>query len=329
MLTARQNFLETIHGGSPDRFVNQYEFLANQIHPMFVHRNDPKFGEENVVNDWGVTFSWRADQPGAFPVHTPDKIVCKDVEEWRSCVTAPPVKFSEAEWEPFIASAESVDRTEQYVCAVMAPGLSEMITHLCGMTEAMCAFYESPEAVQDLIKYLTEYELGVAEDVCAHMKPDALLHHDDWGSSLSTFLAPEVFAEFFLDAYKEIYRFYREKGVEIIVHHSDSYAATLVPYMIEMGIDVWQGVLKHNDIPELISRYGGQISFMGGIENSVVDRRDWTQEAIDAEVRAVCQECGSKYFIPCSTSGAPGSAFPGVYEAISAAIDTCSKEMFA
>ena len=31
-------------------------------------------------------------------------------------------------------------------------------------------------------------------------------------------------------------------GVDVIVHHSDSYAATLVPYMIEMGIDVWQGV---------------------------------------------------------------------------------------
>ena len=27
MLTKRQNFLETIRGGNPDRFVNQYEFL--------------------------------------------------------------------------------------------------------------------------------------------------------------------------------------------------------------------------------------------------------------------------------------------------------------
>ena len=28
MLTKRQNFLETIKGGNPDRFVNQYEFLV-------------------------------------------------------------------------------------------------------------------------------------------------------------------------------------------------------------------------------------------------------------------------------------------------------------
>ena len=28
MLTARQNFIETIAGGNPDRFVNQYEALG-------------------------------------------------------------------------------------------------------------------------------------------------------------------------------------------------------------------------------------------------------------------------------------------------------------
>ena len=31
MLTIRQNLLETIHGGHPDRFVNQYEFRTNSL----------------------------------------------------------------------------------------------------------------------------------------------------------------------------------------------------------------------------------------------------------------------------------------------------------
>ena len=31
MLTPRQNFLETIHGGHPDRFVNQFDFMENII----------------------------------------------------------------------------------------------------------------------------------------------------------------------------------------------------------------------------------------------------------------------------------------------------------
>ena len=47
-----------------------------------------------------------------------------------------------------------------------------------------------------------------------------------------------------MDTYKEIYKYWHDHGVEMIVHHSDSYAATLVPYMIEMGIDIWQGALR-------------------------------------------------------------------------------------
>ena len=329
MLTARQNFIETVTGGSPDRYVNQYEYLNILPHPALTRRCNVMKGQENIVNDWGVTFSWREDQPGAFPVHTPDLIVCKDVEEWQDYVKAPQATFSEAEWEPFVAMAEGVDRTEQFVAAVMAPGVSEMVTHLCGMTEAMCAFYESPDEMHDLIKYLTEYEVQVAEDVCAHLHPEIIFHHDDWGSAISTFIAPDMFAEFFVDAYKQIYGAYREHGVQYVVHHSDSYAATIVPSMIEMGIDVWQGVLKSNDIPSLISQYGGQITFMGGIENSALDRVDWTPEKIATEVRSVCEACGTKYFIPCLTAGSAESAFPGVYESVSDAIDACSKELFA
>ena len=63
-----------------------------------------------------------------------------------------------------------------------------------------------------------------------------------------------MFEEFFLPAYKKIYKRYRDNGVELIVHHSDSYAATLVPYMIEMGVDIWQGVMTTNNVPELIQK---------------------------------------------------------------------------
>ena len=46
----------------------------------------------------------------------------------------------------------------------------------------------------------------------------------------------------------------------------DCYAATLVPMMIEAGIDIWQGCMTTNNVPELIKNYGGKISFIGDIE---------------------------------------------------------------
>ena len=107
MLTIRQNLLETIHGGHPDRFVNQYEALQMLSTPMTLHDHNPKYGELDVVNAWGVTRSWPKGTPGPFPVHTPDKIVIKDITRWREYVHAPSLDFPEEEWEPFVKAAEA------------------------------------------------------------------------------------------------------------------------------------------------------------------------------------------------------------------------------
>ena len=69
-------------------------------------------------------------------------------------------------------------------------------------------------------------------------------------------MSVNMFNDFFLDAYKEIYGYYKSHGVEYVVHHSDSYAATLVPSMIEMGIDVFQGCMETNKVDELLKKYG-------------------------------------------------------------------------
>ena len=60
-------------------------------------------------------------------------------------------------------------------------------------------------------------ELGYAKLLCDNFQPDALLHHDDWGSHRSSFISPEMFEEFIVPAYKKIYGFYKANGVDIIV----------------------------------------------------------------------------------------------------------------
>ena len=145
---------------------------------------------------------------------------------------------------------------------------------------------------------------------------------------LYTFISPEMFREFIKPAYKKIYSAWRELGVELIIHHGDSYAATLVPDMIDVGIDIWQGVLVSNDVPALVRQYGGKISFMGGIETEKVEHDGWTREEVREEVRRACTECGKLYYIPSICQGGPGSVYPGVYEAISQEIDAFSGEYF-
>lgn len=328
MLTIRQNLMETIRGGSPDRFVNQYEAFEMMFNPIMMQSPLPDPGQENLLNGWGVTYSWITGTPGPFPVHTPDKIVIQDITRWQDYVHGPETKLPEAAWEPFIQQMESIDRKEKFASAFVAPGIFEQCHNLSEIQNALIYLYEEPEHMHDLIKYLTEWEVKQAEEICKYLKPDMLFHHDDWGSQTSTFMSPEMFEEFILPAYKAIYGCFKENGVELVVHHSDSYAATLVPYMIDCGVDIWQGVMTTNNIPELIKKYGGQISFMGGIDSAKIDYEGWTREVIAKEVKRACDENGKVYFIPSASQGLAMSTFPNVYEVTSAEIEKYSKEVF-
>jgi len=328
MLTARENMLEVIRGGNPDRVVNQYEAMQLLFHPFVTKSPLLQPGDENVVNAWGVTNSFPKGTPGQFPVHTPDKVVIKDIEDWKEYVHAPSLKFTDEEWAIFQGMYEAVDTSKAWKAAFVAPGLFEQCHHLGEISTTLMNFYEYPDEMHDLIKYLTEWELELAEGICSHLHPDMLFHHDDMGTQKSTFMSVDMWNEFYLEPYRELYKYYHDHGVELIVHHSDSYAATLVPSMIEMGIDVWQGCFSTNNLPELIKKYGGQISFMGGIENMLVDFTEWTPENNRDVIRKTIEECGNKYFIPCIAQGGPGSVFPGVYTSMCEEIDRYNIEKF-
>ncbi len=328
MLTTKQNLLETIHGGHTDRFVNQYEAFKMVFDPIMGQSPMAAYGEAPVVNAWGVTNVWPEGTPGPFPVHTPDKIVIKDITHWKDYVHAPRTKFSEEDWAPFVKAAEEIDKNEYFVTSFVAPGVFEQCHHLGEIQRTLMNFYEEPECMHELIQYITEYELALAEELCSHIHPEVLFHPDDWGSQPPPFIPPAMFEEFLLPAYKQIYGYYKDHGVQLIVHHSDSYAATLVPYMIQMGVDVWQGAVYENNIPEVLKNYGGKISIQGGLDNGKYDKADWSREAIHKGLGDLFETAGTRYLIPSLTMGGPGSTFDGVYDTVDKEIDEYSKKYF-
>lgn len=329
MLTSRQNLLETIRGGHPDRFVNQFEpFKCQWCTPIDMLFPMPECGGEPQKSHWGITWAFPKGTPGFFPLTDPEHVLIKDITRWKEVVKMPQTDFPEEDWGWIVEEAGKVDR-EQYFCtAAIAPGIFETCHSMMGMEECMINLYEEPEYMHELIDFILQYELKLAENICTYIKPDALYHHDDWGSQTSSFMSPEMFREFLVEPYKKLYGYYKAHGVEVIVHHSDSYLENLVPEMIEMGIDVWQGTMSTNHIPQILGKYGGQISIMGGIDNGKIDREDWTEEKVCAEVDKICAWCGTKYFIPDMTIGDERSTYPGVYETVSEEIDRLSKRYF-
>lgn len=331
MLTKRQNLLETIHGGNPDRYVNQYEFIQPMVfcNPLAPAPNDID-ADGRQKDDWGVW--WQVSgQPGRMPLHDAEHRVVTDITKWKDQVTPPTGLDNPGIWEPFAQQMDKIDGNETFRCAGVFPGIWERLHHLCEITTACMNLMIHPKESNELLDCIEEYEMNLAEAICKYVKPDALFHHDDWGTQESTFMSDDMFKEFILPRYQRVYGYYKDHGVELIVHHSDTWGESLVPHMIEMGIDIWQGALfDTQDIQKLVDNYGDKITIMGGIEDAHIDHEGWTQEEVDAEVDMVLDTVDRKTgFIPCLTHGLYMSLYDGVYDAISASIDRRSKIDFA
>jgi hypothetical protein len=119
-----------------------------------------------------------------------------------------------------------------------------------------------------------------------------------------------------------VYGYIKSQGV-IVMHHSDSFCEPIVPDMIDVGIDIWQGALPENDIVRLQKETGGAITFMGGTAASVIDRPNTTEEEVRTEVLRACREYSPLgHFIPSATYGGPDDCiYPDTNARIGKAID--------
>ena len=333
MLTRKQNLLETIKMGNPDRFVNQFDYMELFLDPIHDHCGGFCEVGGSKVNDWGVKVFWPVGEPGPFPVVDDANKVIKDITKWREVlepIVPDPSKYPEEEWDAILAQVEQVDRNDKFVAPWFVNGLFEKIHYLMGVEDAMINLYEEPEAMHDLIDYIVDWQIEVAKETKRRYHPDALFQHDDWGSQTRLFLSPEMFREFIKPAYTKIYKFWKEEcDCQLIVHHSDSYAAELVPDMIDMGIDVFQGAVLENNIPALLKQYGGKIAIQGGLDNGKFDTHDWSKEKITAALVDIIEKTGGgKGLIPSFTMGGPGTTFDGAYDWATEEIDRLSKIYF-
>lgn len=330
MLTKKQNFLETLKpNGDPDRLVNDYEFAKTiMIDPLMRYTRGHR--QKGVTNKdrWGTTYTWPESQAFAFP--TEDELVCPDVARWKETVTVPDLVAAcsdPALWEDAKAAAAEVDRDEYLVMSFMGTGVWEQAHNLMGISNLCMALYEEPEATLELLEAIGEYRFQYAKLLVDNLHPDIIISHDDWGSKNSLFISPAMWREYVKPQYEKMYQYMKEHGV-IIMHHSDSFCEPLVEDMVEMGIDVWQGVLNTNDIVKLQKQLDGRMTLMGGID-SIIDRPDSTEEEIRAEVRKVCETYGpGGHFIPSITYGLAGTIFSHVNPILNDEIARYNKEVY-
>ncbi|SHJ59434.1 uroporphyrinogen decarboxylase family protein [Parasporobacterium paucivorans] len=331
MLTPKENLLELLKGkdGHPDRLVNMYEpfkMIMNDACNQFA-RGNRKRGV-TTIDKWGTTIMFPEDAPGPMPHVTHENKVCPDITEWRKYITVPDIAAgTQGLWEASLESAAQVDRSQHMVMGFMGTGIFEQCHYLLGFEDTLVNLLMEPDDMHDLVDAIAEYRFTWTKLLVDNLKPDAIISLDDWGTKTSLFMQPDIWRSYFKDHYKRIYSYMHEHGV-IVLHHSDSFCEPIVEDMVDIGIDIWQGVLPTNNIPKLQEQLQGRMVLMGGIDSGT-DRVDATEEQIRREARRACDTYGKGgSFIPSITYGGPDSLFPHVAPILTDEINRYNKEHY-
>jgi len=313
MMTPKEIMLELLKpDGKPERQLIQYEALQMVVmHPIGGYIR-PGFRPGATIKDlWGTVIEWPEDAPGSMPNVTQENKVIKDITHWRDYVHAPDIVANcsdDADWEPVVSRAREKAAGNKLIAGFIPTGIFEQCHNLMPFQEVLTNLYDHPDEMHELIAYINEYRMKYVKLLIEKLQPDAIFAHDDWGTKDALFMKPDMWREFFKEPYREFYEYIRSQGI-ITIHHADSYLAPIVEDMAEIGIQVWQGTLPENNIPELQERLQGRMVLMGGIGASI-DRADAGEEEVRTYVRSALETyCPGGHFIPCITYGLAGAVF--------------------
>jgi hypothetical protein len=259
-----------------------------------------QFSGEAAVDNWGGVLRFLPGDPGIIPIVNQDNKVIKDITKWRDYVKFP--EIPDLDWSDAKKAVDEIDRDTTLIMVPTFRGLFERAHCLMPFDECLMAMYAEPESMYEFFEGYADWKLKVVEQLIDNLQPDVIHTHDDWGSKDSLLFSPDTFRELLKPHYARIYSYIKERGV-LVQHHADCYCQGIEKDMVEIGCDMWQGVLPTNDINKIKENTKGKMLLMGGLQQHVIDRADATEEEIRAEVRRSIDEYApGGSFLPCIPS---------------------------
>lgn len=243
--------------------------------------------------DWFGNGWISTDSAGGQPALDPDNIPLEDICDWEDVVKFP--DLDTIDWDAYAQQQLAMaDRENTVVEYHTWNSVFLRLTHLMGFENALCAFFEEPEATMALCNAIADYKIALIERVAKYIKPDAYVHYDDVATERSLFMSPEIYREFIKPCHTRMND--AAKALDIIPEiHVCGNCTDIIPDLIDEGSVAWQSAQPMNDICKIIETYGDRISAIGGYDTQGrPSLPDVTDEEIIAEVNR-CIETYGKY----------------------------------
>ncbi len=160
----------------------------------------------------------------------------------------------------------------------------ESMHPVCGHEHMLVGMALDPDWVKDMVDTYSELIVNLQEILFEKEgKPDGIWYYEDMGFKLRPFMSPAMYDEIVKPGHKKTIDFAKSLDLPVIMH-SCGYVETLLPGMMDAGIDCLQviEVKAGMDLVKLYKQFGQDLSFMGGIDVRVLYSND--KKLIDKEL---------------------------------------------
>jgi len=201
--------------------------------------------------------------------------------------------LSDPRWTAGVAERARALREETDYFVVMrmvaSHGPFQTATDLRGTAAFLMDMVRNPGFAQALLDRVTtslEGLIRLAMQAGGRWFDMIELPGDDYAGNLNPLISPAMFRRFIQPCLQRLVNAVREfdTGAKIMLH-SDGAIATLMPDILATGVDVIHPLepLPATDLPAVKAQYGGQVTFLGGIDIS--HAMPGTREDVIAEAR--------------------------------------------
>lgn len=264
IITPRENFLAFYQGKKPlwmPSFLDEKRFDPRQIPDNrakgFVSDASPfNLAEEAGGKDW-FGIDWHYDPASHGSLVDPYDHKVKNITHWENYVTLPDLES--IDWEGCAKANQDYLNDGRLTKMGLYSGLFERLMSFMGMQNAMIALVDEDE--QEGVHRLFDYLCGFYDELMGLYKKwfrcDVIWFHDDWGSDRAPLCSYATYEEMIAPYLKRIVDSAHRHGMYFELH-SCGKNETLVPLMIQCGVDAWHGQ-EINDKERLYEAYGDQI----------------------------------------------------------------------
>lgn len=109
---------------------------------------------------------------------------------------------------------------------------------------------------------------------------DGIYFRDDWGSQTSLLINPQLWRSFFKPTYARLFQEVHSGGAHVFFH-SDGMITSIVPDLIEVGVDVLHPQMALLGADLLASSFGGRVSFLCDPDRQTVLPRQTPRQVTD------------------------------------------------